>query len=221
MHRFLVRRQFRVLYRNFLLQIVDLELVAAHGDPSRLLMQIGALLVSLSFIIAISIIPQYQRATASEIALGSWGDQEFLISTTMAVAGMFTVFAWDSIFPSRRDSLVLGSLPIRSRTIFRAKIAATATGLGTSDREVIPAEKYWFWEVRRSRSRSRFEVGARSRVDLLAGSVKGDVKSQHFSRPDGRGRLGIAFYRTRPNVALKHAGARPSKTANDGAASVC
>ncbi len=130
MHRFLVRRQFRVLYRNFLLQIVDLELVAAHGDPSRLLMQIGALLVSLSFIIAISIIPQYQRATASEIALGSWGDQEFLISTTMAVAGMFTVFAWDSIFPSRRDSLVLGSLPIRSRTIFRAKIAATATGLG-------------------------------------------------------------------------------------------
>jgi len=132
MQRSLVRRQFRVLYRSFLLQIVDLELVAAHGDPTRLLMQIGALLLSLSFIIAISIIPQYQRATASEIALGSWGDQEFLISTTIAVVGMFTVFAWDSIFPSRRDSLVLGSLPIRPRTIFRAKIAVTATGMGIS-----------------------------------------------------------------------------------------
>ena len=128
----LAKRQFQVLYRNFLLQIVDLELVAAHGDPSRLLMQIGALLVSLSFILAINILPQYGRATAAEIALGSWGDQEFLISTTIAIAGMFTVFAWDSIFPSRRDSLVLGSLPIRPRTIFRAKIAATGMGLGVS-----------------------------------------------------------------------------------------
>ena len=93
-------------------------------------MQIGALLVSLSFILAMEIIPQYTRATASEIRLGAWGDQEFLIGTSLAVVGMFTVFAWDSIFPSRRDSLVLGSLPIRSGTIFRAKLAATGTGLG-------------------------------------------------------------------------------------------
>jgi pimeloyl-ACP methyl ester carboxylesterase len=123
------RRQFRILYRTFLSQIVDTELIATQGDPTRLLMQIGALLVSLSFILAMEIVPQYAKATASEIRAGSWGDQEFLIGTTMAVAGMFTVFAWDSIFPSRRDSLVLGSLPIRPGTICRAKLAATGTGL--------------------------------------------------------------------------------------------
>lgn len=129
MDRSLARRQFRVLYRNFLSQIVDTELTATHGDPSRLLMQIGALLVSLSFILAIEIVPQYSKATAAEIRAGSWGDQEFLMGTTIAVIGIFTVFAWDSIFPSRRDSLVLGTLPIRGRTIFRAKLAATGTGL--------------------------------------------------------------------------------------------
>ncbi|HEY6345869.1 MAG TPA: alpha/beta hydrolase [Bryobacteraceae bacterium] len=46
------------------------------------------------------------------------------------MAGLFTVVAWDSIFPDRRDSLVLSVLPIRPRTIFRAKLAAMAVGLG-------------------------------------------------------------------------------------------
>jgi pimeloyl-ACP methyl ester carboxylesterase len=123
------RRQFPVLYRNFLAQIVDTELIATHGDPSRLLAQIGALLVSISIILAIEIIPQYRKATAAQIRAGSWGDQEFLIGTTIAVVGIFTVFAWDSIFPNRRDTLVLGSLPIRQNTISRAKLAATGTGL--------------------------------------------------------------------------------------------
>ena len=122
--------QIRVLYKAFLLQIVDLELLPAHGDPSRLLAQIAALLAAVSFILVILIVPPYAQASASQIAAGAWGDQEFLISTTLAVAGLFTVLAWDSIFPDRRDSLVLGSLPVRPRTIFSAKAAATATGLG-------------------------------------------------------------------------------------------
>ncbi|HLG95673.1 MAG TPA: alpha/beta hydrolase [Bryobacteraceae bacterium] len=132
MQRQLARGQFHVLYRNFLLQIVDTETIPTHGDPTRLLVQIGALLVSLSFIFAVEMIPQYVKATASEITAGAWGDQEFLIGTTIAVVGMFTVFAWDSVFPNRRDSLVLGALPIRPGIIFRAKIAAIATGLGMS-----------------------------------------------------------------------------------------
>jgi pimeloyl-ACP methyl ester carboxylesterase len=128
----MTKLQFRVLYRSFLLQIVDLELVPAHGDPSRLLIQIAALLAAASFMIAILILPPYAHATASQIASGAWGDQEFLISTTMAVVGLFTVLAWDSIFPNRRDSLVLGNLPIRPHTILCAKVAATGAGLGIS-----------------------------------------------------------------------------------------
>ncbi|MBV8729427.1 MAG: hypothetical protein JO336_06425, partial [Acidobacteriia bacterium] len=125
-------RQFRVLYRNFLLQIVDLELVPAHGDPSRLLAQIAALLAAVSFMIGVIILPTYASASAGQIATNAWGHQEFLIGTTMTVAGLFTVLAWDSIFPDQRDSLVLGNLPIRPRTIFLAKLSATVTGLALS-----------------------------------------------------------------------------------------
>ena len=123
------RRQFRILYRAFLGQLIDPELLATAGDPFRLLAQAGALLLSVSLIFAMSILAQYRYATARQIAEGSWGDQEFLIGATMALAGMFTVVVWDSIFPARRDCLVLGALPVRSWTLLRAKSAASLTGL--------------------------------------------------------------------------------------------
>ena len=59
-------------------------------------------------------------------------EQEFLIASTMAIAGLFSVLAWNTVLPDRRDCLVLGLLPVRVRTIFLAKVAAIATALGVS-----------------------------------------------------------------------------------------
>jgi CubicO group peptidase (beta-lactamase class C family) len=47
----------------------------------------------------------------------------------MLLVGLFAILSWDSTFPDRRDVLVLAPLPIRSRTIFFAKVAAVATAL--------------------------------------------------------------------------------------------
>jgi pimeloyl-ACP methyl ester carboxylesterase len=125
------RVQFRILYRGFLRRIVDLELLSAHGDVHKLLAQFGALLAAASFVLALAqidlaYVPREQLATAA------WSDEEVLISTTMAVVGMFAVLAWDSVFPDKRDFLILGMLPLRRITILRAKSAAIATGLGVS-----------------------------------------------------------------------------------------
>ena len=48
----------------------------------------------------------------------------------MLIVGLFAVLSWDSTFPDRRDVLVLSPLPIRTRTLFFAKIAAVGSGLG-------------------------------------------------------------------------------------------
>jgi pimeloyl-ACP methyl ester carboxylesterase len=126
------RRQFRTLYRDFLKRIVDAEVLSAGGDPSKLLVQFAALLGSLSFVLTVYLVPAYANLGRSldPIASGSWGGAEFLIGTTMAIAGMIAVISWDSIFPDRKDALVLGLLPVGARTIFRAKAAAIATALG-------------------------------------------------------------------------------------------
>jgi hypothetical protein len=128
------RRQFRLLYRDFLFRMVDLELLATQGDVQKLLGQFAALLSGFSFVLAVLIVPQYatSRLSPQALALAAWGDEEFLISTTMAIAGIFSVVAWNVVLPDRRDRLVLGPLPVRSRTIFAAKIAAMLAGLGIS-----------------------------------------------------------------------------------------
>ncbi len=128
------RQQFGVLYRDFLYRLIDVELLSAAGDVQKLLGQFAALLAAFSFTITVFTFPKLARARLP------WGrylaavrlEQEFLIATTMAIAGLFSVLAWNAVFPDRRDSLVLGLLPVRIRTIFLAKVAAIGTALGVS-----------------------------------------------------------------------------------------
>ncbi len=69
------RRQFRVLYRSFLLRLVDLELLSAHGDVANLLAQVGGLLAALSFVFAIDIVPRFilSMPPPDHLPLAAWG----------------------------------------------------------------------------------------------------------------------------------------------------
>ncbi|MBV9296004.1 MAG: beta-lactamase family protein [Acidobacteriaceae bacterium] len=129
--------QFRVLYREFLFRIVDLELLSKHaeGDSRTLLGQFASLLLFCSVILAVGAgiwaanirdhrVPPLVQLTSA------WTMQHFLIATTMLVVGLFAVLSWESTFPDRRDVMVLGHLPIRGRTLFLAKVAAVASALG-------------------------------------------------------------------------------------------
>jgi hypothetical protein len=115
------------------LRFWDLEILAARGDVTNLLTQVAALLLAFSFVLAMFKSRQYYLASETysraQIAIAALSDQEFLISTTMAVVGLFAVLMWDNLFPSRSDCLVLGHLPVRMRTLFSAKVAAIATAL--------------------------------------------------------------------------------------------
>lgn len=51
-------------------------------------------------------------------------DEYFFIVLSMAVTGVVAVWRWDSIFPDRRDYCNLVPLPISTRTIFLANLAA-------------------------------------------------------------------------------------------------
>jgi len=126
------KRQFRVLYREFLFRMVDLELLSAHaqGDISKLLGQFGALLVFVSVLLGIAgALSIGDGVPGIGELIGLWTTQHFLVATTMLVVGLFAVLSWDSTFPNRRDVLVLAPLPLRTRTLFLAKIAAVATAL--------------------------------------------------------------------------------------------
>ncbi|HZQ56082.1 MAG TPA: hypothetical protein VFB14_28075 [Bryobacteraceae bacterium] len=124
--------QFRVLYRQFLFRMVDVDLLSADakGDQSKLFGQFTSLLIFLSLglvILAFGVAGANLKPAAQLIV--TWSAEHFLIATTMLVVALFAVLSWDSTFPDKRDVVVLVPLPVRTRTIFLAKIAAVATAL--------------------------------------------------------------------------------------------
>ena len=128
----MAKLQFRVLYREFLFRMVDLEVLSAHaqGDTSRLLGQFASLLIFLSLLLSIAGFGCAGARTRRCRFAYTLSSEHFLIATTMLVVGLFAVLSWDSTFPDRRDVLVLAPLPVRARTMFLAKVAAVATALG-------------------------------------------------------------------------------------------
>jgi len=126
----MAKRQFRVLYREFLFRIVDLEILSAHalGDANKLLGQFAALLVFISMLLSMAAFTfaGSRMAPVARLAF-TLVIEHFLIATTMLVVGLFAVLSWDSTFPDRRDVLVLAPLPVRARTMFLARVAAVAT----------------------------------------------------------------------------------------------
>src|SRR5580704_14717534 len=100
------RLQFRVLYRQFLLRVVDLELLSAQGDPTKLLGQFASVLFTFSFFVSVPLIFVGLGGGQRMPPEDSWTVQHFLIATTMLVVGLFSVLSWDSAFPDRRDVLV-------------------------------------------------------------------------------------------------------------------
>jgi hypothetical protein len=111
--------QFRVLHRQFLLRVIDLEALSIEADIPRFLGQFVGVLMMLSFIHAFAV---YVAIAQYPLAL-----EHYLISTMMLVAGLVTVVSWDAIFPDRRDAMVLGPLPVRPHMILGAKVCACAS----------------------------------------------------------------------------------------------
>lgn len=130
----MIRRQFRVLYIDALRRLIDREVLSMHaqGDAATLIGQVISLLLFLSLLFSVPAIYFTGRMAmpGQEFLIAVWTLQHFLIATTMLIAGIFAVLSWNSVFPDKRDLTVLSALPIRTRTLFSARIAAIATALG-------------------------------------------------------------------------------------------
>jgi hypothetical protein len=124
--------QFRVLYRQFLFRLMDVEWLSAsaRGDASGLLGQFGSLLIFGSVGLSWAAIAVGDEARRAATVAPVWAAERFMVSLTMLVVGVFALLNWDSTFPDRADVLVLAPLPVRGRALLAAKIAAAASALG-------------------------------------------------------------------------------------------
>src|SRR5579859_5159927 len=111
MHKFLLEicnrlpAQFRVLYRQFLLRIVDLEALSIQADIPRFLGQFAGVLIMFSLIhtlIAWAYLG-YENRTPLDLVSFTFHMEHYLIATMMLVVGLLAVLTWDAAFPDKRD----------------------------------------------------------------------------------------------------------------------
>jgi hypothetical protein len=117
--------QFQTLYRVFFLRVVDLDLLSADADLTRLMGQFASIFCTFSFVLSV---PLLLMNGATLMIDNAWGMEHFLIETAMTVAGLITVLNWDAAFPDKRDLLILAPLPVKRNTLFLAKVAALFAG---------------------------------------------------------------------------------------------
>lgn len=125
-----VSLEFRILYRQFFLRVIDLEALSVHADIPRFLGQFASVLVFISLVGTLGLLFSVDRLAANEYLEFAWRGEQGLISGTMLLVGLVASAGWDSTFPDRRDVMVLSPLPIAPNTILFAKIAASTSLLG-------------------------------------------------------------------------------------------
>lgn len=125
---------FRVLYKQFLLRILDLEALSIEADMVEYLGQFAGILILISGMLSLGALLVMLLRTAppspAELYRMGWQVEHGMIEKMLLVAGLVVVFLWDAPFPDRRDVMVLGPLPVRPATILAAKVASAAAVLG-------------------------------------------------------------------------------------------
>ena len=126
--------QFRVLARAFLDRFFETEITGGSADLRMSLFWIMAFLAApglflpLLMSVSYSVIAIWDGPEALRIA--SRGNKAFYLGFSMVATGGLGAIVWNSLLLDRRDSLVLGTLPVRGRTIVWSKIAALAAYIG-------------------------------------------------------------------------------------------
>jgi hypothetical protein len=113
------------LLRHFLLRFFDSDLVTTPGQSRMTLIWAFALGAPWFLMFGQELALKYgSLRTAAQYYDVVRADELWLVTLTMSATGLLAVIKWQSLFPGVRDYYALGSLPLRPRQIFLAKLCA-------------------------------------------------------------------------------------------------
>jgi hypothetical protein len=119
--------QFALLSRDSVRSLLNTALVSADGDPSQFALWSVVLVATPPAMYAFRQLVNYsalgfQKAVIIEHAIQV--DRMFFLLYSMLVAALVAAATWDALLPNRTDQEVVGSLPVRPRTLAAARLAA-------------------------------------------------------------------------------------------------
>jgi predicted permease len=123
--------QFRTLVAHFFSRFFDVEGAADETAARTRTIQLMALVAVPGLMMSFFLMSDHPSVSiwggGATQAQRPWlrvGDRYVFVAYAMVVMGLLVTFKWDSLFPDRRDYLILSSLPITAKRWFTAKVAA-------------------------------------------------------------------------------------------------
>ncbi|HEY6507594.1 MAG TPA: hypothetical protein VIY56_06250, partial [Vicinamibacterales bacterium] len=123
----LERRQFALLARDSVQQLLSSATMARDADPAQFALWATALALTPPFLVAVRKIIDYPfllRAEPAYVERVILADRLFFILYVMLAMALVTALLWDALSPTRHDHEVVGVLPVRPRTLAAARLAA-------------------------------------------------------------------------------------------------
>lgn len=128
------RDQTTVLTRTFLLRFFENEITSGTDDLKGSFFWLLSLLATPGMLLPFVVLPNFEliaRIRGVEVLrVLSRGVKAFYIGLAIVGAAMVAAVVWRSLLIDRRDALVLGSLPVRSRSVIAAKLFALTLYVG-------------------------------------------------------------------------------------------
>src|SRR5215831_178970 len=120
-----MNEQSSTLVRHFFSRFFDKDSLATEADERANVIQIVAMLALPGAIVSLFTIADHPsiRSELTRLWLRA-GDRYVFVCYSMVVMGFVMTFKWDSLFPDRRDYLILVPLPISLKEFFAAKVVA-------------------------------------------------------------------------------------------------
>ncbi len=126
------QRQFMLLLRDSVRQILASATLAKDADPMQVAIWGTALALTAPFLVAVRKIIDYPfllRAPAEYVERVVLADRLFFVLYLMLATALVVALLWDSLSPTRHDQEIVGVLPVHPRTLAAARFTA-AVGVG-------------------------------------------------------------------------------------------
>ena len=117
-------RQTRLLARTFFGRLFESDLMPPGMPQVQVLVSVFAFLAAPSLMLPLYLLKKYVWAGPVVIQTGMAGDRTMALLLVMTATALITLVIWENVFPDRRDSRILGVLPIPQRSMVLGRLAA-------------------------------------------------------------------------------------------------
>jgi hypothetical protein len=156
----------RLLAGLFFRRFIENDLISPDADRHQTLAVVSACIISFGLVVTMLLAVKYLAAlpTPGQVSLRSLDDKCLYVGWSMAVMALLTLAEWDALALDVRDATILGPLPLKAGTIFKAKAAALGVFAGSCMivLNLVPTVIYSSAVV------SKLVVGPKAYVTLLA-----------------------------------------------------